>query len=207
MTTKEFVAVEKTLLSSLPNFSIQGALLFRRPIKEILCGIAFDRSGDKASFYVWYFAMPACVPSKSLYLNYGRRLIVSPGRDRWEATMPQLSLELASALRLQALPYFTRLGELDTFITYAMSLTKDDMSAQRALAYALARSGKYLEAVAVIDHLRSLTGGTKRQWVRDIVDEALGLRTLLVNEPAKALQQLREWEEETFRNLRLNAYR
>ena len=206
MTTKEFIAIEKVLLADLPHFVIKGALLFRRPIKEILCGIAFDRSGDKASFYVWYFATPACVPSKFLYFNYGRRLIVSPGRDRWEATMPDLNQELVSAIKSQAIPFLERHGTLDEFIAFAR-LSTEDANAQVALAYSLARAGQHFEAVAVIDHLKSFAGATDRQWVRDLVEQALGLRTLLANEPARALQQLKEWEGETLHNLGLSAYR
>jgi hypothetical protein len=101
MTTKEFVALGKSLLPKLPGFAVKGSLMFIPPVECVLRGIHFDGSSfDKRSFSVTTFALPLCVPTNHLYLNFGTRVRHKGGGDRWSMRTPDLREELATALKL-----------------------------------------------------------------------------------------------------------
>ena len=79
MTTKEFIALEKSLLPDLPDFAVKGPLMFIPPAERLLRGISFEGSSfDKTSFYVTVFVMPLCIPTKHLYFN----LVIASGTKR-----------------------------------------------------------------------------------------------------------------------------
>src|SRR5207249_2828862 len=75
MTTKEFIALAKSLMLDLPGFTFKGRLMFIKPVKQVLRGICFEPSAfDKRAFYVNVFALPLCVPTRHLYFNFGKRV-------------------------------------------------------------------------------------------------------------------------------------
>jgi hypothetical protein len=120
VTTREFVSLEKSLLPEFPGFVIKGPLMFIPPAESLLRGISFEGSSfDKTSFYVTVFIMPLCVPMRFLYFNFGSRVRLRGGGDRWNAGMPNLVTELSHALKLQAVPFLSRVESLLHFVDVA----------------------------------------------------------------------------------------
>jgi hypothetical protein len=72
----------------------------------------------------------------------------------------------------------------------------------RAIAFALALEGKSQEAIKVIDDLMSGLD-RKSTWQVELGGMADNLKAKLIENPAKAKQQLLDWEAETIRNFKL----
>ena len=205
MTTKEFILLEKSLLSELPVFAIKGRLMFIPHTELILRGISFEGSSfDKTSFYASMFVMPLCVPTNHLYFNFGNRIRKENGADRWNVAMPNLVTELGSALKLQAVPFLSRIESLLDFVEVAKSFSGNPHT-PKAIAFALARAGQNSQAVEVLDQLLSQLD-LNVAWQREIADQAKALRAKLVTNPIEAQQQLDAWEAETVHNLGLDDF-
>ncbi len=204
MTTKEFVSLEKSLLPELPGFAVKGPLMFIPSAEGLLRGISFEGSSfDKTSFYVTVFVMPLCAPTKHLYFNFGNRIRHKEGADRWHMEMPNLVTELSSALKLQAMPFLSRVGSLLDFVGVAKSFSASNLNTPKAIAFALARAGQTSQAVEVLDQLLSQLD-LNVAWQREIADQAKALRGKLVTNPIETEQQLEAWEVETVHNLGLD---
>lgn len=205
MTTKEFVSLEKSLLPEFPGFAIKGPLMFIPPAERLLRGISFEGSSfDKTSFSVSMFVMPLCVPTNHLYLNFGNRVRHKGGGDRWNMEMPNLVTELGTALKLQAIPFLSRVDSLLGFVEVAKSFSGKPHT-PKAIAFALARAGQNSQAVEVLDQLLSQLD-LNVAWQREIADQAKALRAKLVANPVEAQQQLEAWEAETVHNLGLDGF-
>src|SRR6266478_3637986 len=162
MTTKEFIALEKSLLPDLPGFTVSGRVMFVPPVKHTLRGVSFDPSAfDKKSFSTTVFVMPLFIPSKHLTLNFADRVRHKGKGDRWSIDMPELSAQLSTALKQQAVPFLYSLESLQDFISMAQQ-SLGDVSGRRsfknphtlqAIAYALARAGRCQQARDALDEL------------------------------------------------------
>ena len=203
----EFVALEEKLLTVLPGFTVKGSLVFVPPAQTILRGISFEGSSfDKTSFYVNFFVMPLCVPTEHLYFNFGDRVRHKGGGDRWDKETPSLVDELCDALQRKALPFLSRAKSLIDFAKMASSLSPSNPHTPRAIGFALARAGRYPEAVPVLDQLLTQLD-PKVPWQLTIADQSASLRDKLIGDPAGAQQQLEAWEIETVHNLGLEEFR
>jgi hypothetical protein len=202
MTTKEFVALGKSLLPELPGFAVKRSLMFIPPVKCVLRGINFDGSSfDKRSFSVTAFALPLCVPTKHLYLNFGARVRHKGAGDRWSMGMADLREELATALKLHAIPFLSRVESLYGFVEVARSYSGNPHTL-RAIAFSLARLGETGEAIKGLDQLLGkIDPGV--MWQREIADSARLLKSQLVSDPATAKELLKNFETETVKNLGL----
>lgn len=204
MKKKEIYNLERQLLDYLPGFSINGSLMVLPPEKPILRGIAFDGSGfDKSSFTVTAFLLPLCIPTNHLYFNFGNRIRQSGGGDRWNITNAHLVAELGMALRLQAVPFLSRVTSLLDFVETAKTFSQANPHTRRAIAYSLARSGRITEAVEVLDQLLAQIDRAI-PWQFALAGEADQLKAQLIAHPTEALRQLRTWECNTERSLGLN---
>jgi hypothetical protein len=202
--SKELTNLEKQLLKDLPDFSLKGRLLFMRPVKPILRGIFFESSSfDKAAFSVTTFILPLCVPTTHLYLNFGNRIRHTGGGDRWNMTKLDLTSELGAALKLQAVPFLSRVTSLLDFVEIAKAFSQANPNTQRAIAYSLARAGRVSEGVEVLDQLLDQLDTTV-PWQLDLAKEATQVRTQLTTNPTEALRQFQAWEHGTERNLGLS---
>lgn len=207
MMTKEFIAIEKQLLSSFPGFSIKGSMMFISPVEHILRGFDFDPSGfDKKSFYVTTVVMPLCIPTNHLYFNFGERVRHVNGRDGWHADEPNLLTELIAALKLHAVPFLSHVESLLDFVELARSFSGGNPHTPKAIAFALARAGRNSEAVEVLDQLLNQVN-LEVPWQCEIADMAKSLKSQLLSDPAAAQRQLDAWEAETVKNLGLEEFR
>jgi hypothetical protein len=112
--------------------------------------------------------------------------------------------ELGSALKLQAMPFLSRVESLLDFVDEARSSSGNHTP--RAIAFALARAGQISQAVGVLDQLFSQLD-LNVAWQRKIGDQSKALRAKLVTSPIEAQQQLEAWEIESVRNLGLEGFR
>jgi hypothetical protein len=205
MTTRQFVAIEKTLVPELPGFAIKGSLIFARPIKEVLRGINFEGSGfDKTSFYVTVFALPLCVPTTHLYFLIGNRLRIG-GADRWNSSNPDELAELGGVIKRDAVPFLSAAESLLGFVELAQSFSGNPHT-PKLIAFALARAGRFGDAISVLDQLLPHLD-LKVEWQSEIAELAKTLRAKLVSDPEEAQQQLKAWEAESLRNLALESFR
>src|SRR5262249_40856150 len=102
MKTRDFVKIEKRLLSTLADFTVKGPLLFIVPIEHTLRGFHFDGSSfDKNAFYVSAFFMPLCVPRTHLHLTFGHRVRSRTG-EGWNADEADFETVLKSAIQREA---------------------------------------------------------------------------------------------------------
>jgi hypothetical protein len=205
MKTKEFIAIEKSLLTDLPGFAIKGSMMVMCPVKHVLRGFCFEGSDfDKTSFYVYFFALPLCVPTKHLYFNFGDRLR-SDGGDNWNVNDPNLLAKLGAAIRREAMPFLSRAESLLGFVEIARSFSYANPHTPMAIAFTLARAGRINEAISVLDQLLPQLN-LKVAWQSEIADQAKALKAKLVANPSEAQQQLEAWEAESARNLGLEGF-
>jgi len=206
MKTKEFLSIEKTLLQSMPGFSIKGRLMLMSPMKHILRGIWFDGSDfDTNSFYATYFVMPLCIPTKHLILSFGNRLRYSGG-DRWNVNDPNALAGLSATIVRDAVPFLSRAESLLGFVEVAKTFSNANPHTAKAIAFSLARAGHVDEAVSVLNQLL-LRLDLNVAWQQEMADLAKDLKTKLVANPSEAQQQLEAWEAESARNLGLEDFR
>jgi len=173
------------------------------PMEHFLRGISFDSSAfNKTSFSATAFIMPLFVPTPHLTLNFANRVRKREGGDRWDANMPLLIEELGEAIKKQAVPYLSSIQSLADFVTMAKQTSLKNPHTLRAIAFALALESESQEAINVIDDLISGLD-TKSTWQVELGGIADNLKAELIENPAKAKQQLLDWEAETIRNFKL----
>jgi hypothetical protein len=205
MTNKQFVALEKELLSSLPGFSIRGSLMFLPPVEELLRGFSFEGSSfDKTSFYVSVFVLPLCVPTAHLYFNFGDRVRHGRGADRWSIERPHLVEELGAAVRRQAQEFLRPVESLKDFVRVAKSFSLNNPHTRAAIAFSLIRIGEFKKGASVLNELlRQLD--LKSDWQREMAERAESLRGKLILNPTEAQRQLETWEAESAKELGVHA--
>ena len=206
MKTKDFIQLERQLIQDLPGGTVNGSIIVICPSKHVLRGLSFEGSSfDAKTFFVFFFFLPLCVPTKNLYFNFGDRLRNSNGGDVWNANEGDLLAKLRRAISEQALPYLSNVESLENMVrVLSESPQPYNPHKQQAIAYALARLGRFEEArdaladlISRIDH--------KSPWQREICERAEGLLIQLKDDTAAAQKQLQIWETETKETLKLGS--
>jgi len=202
MKNKEFAALGKLLLPDLPGFVVKSPMVFSLPVKYVLRGLYFERSGfDKETFYAWVFFLPLYVPTTHVGFTFGKRLRDHAKREQWNALAPNLIDELVAAVKREALPFLSGIESPRDVVKAAKSLANlQNPYLQEALAYSLARAGDGDDAVAGLDQLVNLLDRAI-PWQREMADRAQALRAKLIANPPDAEHQLDAWETESLRNL------
>lgn len=201
------------LLSDLPGFVFTRGIIHRTPIGGLLRGFWFDSSAfDKYTAYVYVFVQPLYVPSESLFFTFGRTLgypfgfmLSNDGWDldpeKWESSAPLL---LKTMVR-HGLPFIRKRDSMGLFIRnlkYGIRF-ENTIFDREALAYSLARLGRYREAAWRLKWLiRSIKPSDLRQDVRKNAEELLAA---IQTSPDLTQELLDRWTEETSRNLHLSA--
>ncbi len=177
--------------------------MFLPPVEGLLRGVHFDGSDfDAQSFSAKAFVMPLFVPSKYLILNFGTKLRNQDGGNLWSGNMPNLVAQLADVLKVQALPFLHRANTLDGFRKLAASFSADNPHAKQAIAFCLLRSGHFQEAASMLSELIPSLD-YKVGWQREIAERAQRLKVELDKSPLSAREKLKNWEQQTSRDLRL----
>ena len=207
MKKKELEKIGKELSRRLPGFTAKGDLVVMCPINTVLRGICFDGSGfDKRGFYVQVFFLPLCTPTHELYFSMGQRLRTlghNPGQ-MWSIDMPGLADELEEAVRKDALPFLAKAESLESMIDVLKTSAKTNFYGLRAMAYSLARLGRFTEAVEELSRAVAMLG--TRNWEVDLAVEASQLKKDILENPELALARLERWESETRTALKLDRF-
>jgi hypothetical protein len=206
MITPKLIALEKQLAQALPGFRIRKTLMVLPPVDQVLRGVWFDQSGyDEISFSVTAFAMPLCVSTKHLAFTFGERVRHQGDGDRWSIEMPELLIDLCTALKQQALSFLSKGETLEGFIEIAR-LAPPTGRTLEGLGYALARVGETGQAIDVFSQLIPMLN-LDIAWQRDLADQVRAFTAKLIKQPREAQEQLAKWERETIRNLGMEEFR
>lgn len=212
----------KSLLPRLPGFSTNKKdILFIAPIAHTIRGFLFESSSyTKEDFYYWWFFAPLVVPNKGIHLSYGRRLSVPGGDAGWRTDMDDLPAKLLTAMQPVALPLLQSIHSIQDAIdaiyrcrgntVLGLKITRQvtDINVQDDLACLHILDGQFDEARAMLDKIIDHENGTdRRQWILDIVERMKGLRAKLQEDPQLAVNQVKAWQDYTFKALKLEKWR
>jgi pentatricopeptide repeat protein len=201
--TKEFTKLATGLLPDFPGFAVQGAMLVMCPMTDILRAIHFETSGfDKTAFYVHKFVLPLFVPTEHIYFNFGDRLRVPGGGKIWNVDD---IANLSEVIRREALPFLRRAATPLQFVKLARSRSMENPHTWRAVAFGLARAGRFKQAIRVIDRMLPPID-VDIAWQRELVAMTTAFRATLAEHPSDAERQLEVWKQESLRKFKLEEF-
>ncbi len=210
MTKREFEKIGKKLLPRLPGFSSKGQWLFMTPVGHTLRAISFDGSSDKHQIYLWVVIKLLSVPCEDLDFGLGWR--IGGWTNSWNVNDPNLEESLLEAIKREALPFLEPIKTIEDTIAAIEALGKSEVSfVKEAMAFALARSGNVQKACQQLDEVArealDMKGFAMRiVWREEMASRALTLKSLLLNNPVAAQNQLSKWEIESIKNLGLEKF-
>ena len=83
-----------------------------------------------------------------------------------------------------------------------------DIHVQNDIACLHILDGRFDEAMIMLDLvIGHENGADRRRWLLDLVECAKGLRRKLLEDPQLAVAQVKEWQDFTFENLKLERWR
>jgi hypothetical protein len=200
--TKQFLAIERRLLPSFPNFAVKGTLMFIQPMGNTLRGFYWEASAfNKKEFFVNAFFLPLYVPTKHLHFTFGHRVGL---RQRWSIDRSDLESTLGSEMQKEV-PFLASLRTPTDVANALKPLTMPNQNGyvnphcSEALAYALVLSGDIQAAATVLDRLLK-SANPLIAWENEIASRARLVQEKL-EQPENVLDQLAAWETETVHNL------
>jgi hypothetical protein len=198
----------------MPGFvTNKGNKLFIAPIESVFRGYLFESTaGSREDFYFWWFFMPMVPATDHFYLTHGERLRVPRGDTGWRTDMDDLPEKLLAAMQPRAMPILRSINSISDAIReiYKLRLPGEvtDINHLDNLACLMILDGQYKAAADVLDKIVAHEhGDDQRQWVLDIVNRIKDLRTELTNDPDRAVRQVRQWQDSTFKSLKLETWR
>lgn len=204
MTRREFAVIEKKIQESLPEFIIAGPKMLLQPIQPLLRFILFDPSGfDKKGFYIDVGIVPLYIPMQYFGWNFGTRIRDRANRDGWQSDAPNLTREIVTAIKTQAIPYLAQGASLGDFIALVEKSSRSNPHVLEALGYSLIKVGRYSEAQNILTFTLDTIDLTSH-WQREIHVRVSAILEKLCNDVNTAQAQLAGWEKETLRNLKLD---
>lgn len=214
MRNSDCYRLAKILLPNLPGFvTNKKNEIFIAPVGHVWRGFVFESTPSaREDFYFWWFAMPICHPIEHLTLSPGGRLEVPGERAYWRTDMTDLPDKLLAAMKPVALPLLQSIQSIQDMIEliYTQHDTREptDINAQDDIACLQVLDGKFDEAKAMLNNIIAHEHGIyKYQWILDIVERMKGLRAKLVEDPQLAVEQVKTWQDYTFRALKLEKWR
>jgi hypothetical protein len=202
MTSRELSSLSKVFKGDLPEFDIKGPMIFKITPGGILLGLYFGSSSRAAKLLrLDAFCLPLFVPTSVVHFNYGKRIV--PEFGQWNADQPDLIERLAAAIRLNAVPFFNTVCTLEGVAKLIRSLTVPNANGyknphgQEALAYVLVKNGEITEALAILERIQTALNKSTISWELEIKARTMSFRDQLLQNPERALVQLKVWESET----------
>ncbi|MFZ1680522.1 MAG: hypothetical protein WAT70_05835 [Rhizobiaceae bacterium] len=205
--------VAEALLPQLPGFVTNKKCdLFIAPIGHVWRGFLFESTAwAREDFYFWWFFMPITIPTDFMHLNYGERLNVSGSHAGWRTDVADLPGMLMAAMKPKALPILHSIHSYrDTIEAIYFQHGKDatNIHVLDDIACLQILDGQFDPALATLDLIIAMEHGTdRRQWILDIVDRMKGLRAKLVEDPELAVMQVKQWQDFTYKALKLEKWR
>jgi hypothetical protein len=187
---------------------IENRLLLK-PVRHILRGILFERSGEARRFYPTWFVMHSCQPLRNFADTWTER-VRHHGHRIWQWDDPLMPADFYAVIEEQTLPFLRGIDTLDHFV----AVTGRGRFLLNSLDAFPLRKVVVDVALGDLDAARSicatlLTGRTMwsapdmREVFSMIVDALCPL--LAANDRVGLARQLREWEAYTARNLKIES--
>ncbi len=209
MTTQRQV---KTLLSPLleahTDVELVGRWLYLKPVRHLLRAILIERTGEADRFRPWWVVAPLCEPEETFPLNWATP-ITSQARRLWFWKDDDMSVDLAAAIELRALPNLRSIATLDDFVAFADCSQRFSLTAFRS--YHL-RSVGVDAARGDLERARrtcaELVGG-RTKWsmpsMREEFDRVTGelCPLLAADDRAGMAKLLHQWEAYTVEKLKI----
>jgi len=205
MKKKEFEALCRNFLPSLPGFQCKGWLLFMPP-DHLLRGFCCDGSGfDKTKFTVWVFALPLYVPTTHVYFLFGHRLKDDRGCEIWwDLNDSKCAQDLLARIQTQGLPFLDRIDSLARLLEIAIKLPAAQTARKwETIAYSSLMMDDYAGTRDNLDRLVAVLDTTV-PWQAEMMDHAVQLKQKLCNDGSQAKQLLLQWEQGSLRSLGLS---
>lgn len=216
MKGREFERLVKPHLEEwLPGYSIRGALIFKTPIQGLLRCCIWQTSGfsaDRGDLVV--FVQPLYIPDGSLALTDGNRF--NPPTKTWiaDANNPaQFLADLPAALASGKADMHEGLPDLPAYIRFleakrARPRAHLNSHLAERLAYTLVIVGRYDEAIPLLQDVVDQTAEDppKPAWPHVVAARCALMRDLIRQDPALALEQLRQYRRETLAALDLEKW-
>jgi hypothetical protein len=198
------------LLAQLPGFIVTRGIIHKSLSDGLLRGFWLDSSAfDPNAAYVYVFVQPLYVPRQHLVFNLGKRLASWTGflrsNERWDLNPRKLQIAAPFLLRAMLRDGLAFLKKRDNAELLVRNLKyglrfETTIFDREALAYSLARLGRYYEAERRLKSLiRSLGAGHVREDVRE---NSAQLLAAIQGGPDYAQSLLHRWTAETSRHLR-----
>jgi hypothetical protein len=204
----------KLLLPHLPGFATnKKSEIFMAPVDNVWRGFTFESTpNSREEFYFWWFSMPICRPIEYLTLSPGGRLEVPSERLYWRTDMADLPEKLLEALNPVALPLLQSINTIQDTIELICAqedlLDITDINSQDEIACLQILDGRFNEAAVMLDKIIAHENGPyKYQWILNIVERMKGLRSELHEDPQLAVDQVKAWQDYTFKALKLEKWR
>jgi len=178
----------KPLLQKRTDLVLIGRALIIRPVRHLLRGAFFDRTGNKYQFQVWRYFEPLMGGGRSVGFGH----YIHP--TLWQVWQPFFEPLLLDSL---AEDIFDYVGEMTTFDDFAGALEgRNEFHSMRVTALVLA--GQRERAVEMVNEIeRSYPGDPYWQpWVK-------ARRTFMEREISSVCEEFRRKEAETAKELKL----
>jgi hypothetical protein len=204
MNARVLASLLKDIQRHVPQSIIKGRLVALCPYDQILRGVYFATSGDKAVFFLEAFIQPLYVPAEHFYFNLGVRLKTADGRERWRIGQEDMPEDVITAIHKKGLPF---IGPIDTPQKLADWVERmgemDDYCFVEARAYSLVAAGDFKRAVRPLERIIEILDSTEIPWAPPRVKLAREMLHLCKVAPQRATNVLDTWRETTITRLKL----
>jgi hypothetical protein len=141
-----------------------------------------------------------CSPRLRIATHQTKRLET----DTWNFDEPELLAELGSALRVEALPFLSRVERPeDAARVAALQQKPQDFYVQQAVAYGFALGGDVERATIALDRLTLLLGEETEpyRWKQDLAQTVESLKNEVRDDLEAGQRRLEAWRRETAKHL------
>lgn len=212
--------VEKLILKhvfpKLPNYAVNGRLLFVEPLRYLLRGYYFEFSGlDRNKFNVEVFVQPLYIPCSHVVFTLGRRLgTIRGGQERWwhlgEGNEEEIMLDVLAYIKDDGECFLNDLATPSDLVEKTRDYYDNAESPypEEIVAYSAVLVGDAENAADAFERLGIILQNMdhKLEYVREMAQRANLLRSAFEAERRSALERLDRWRSETLAHVRLTKF-
>jgi hypothetical protein len=148
----------KPLLKQRSDLALVGRMLIIRPVRHLLRGVFFDRTGSKSAFKIWRFVKPLYESTESI--GYADD-IPTPAYQVWHSHFEPLLFDLLAE------DIFDRVGRITTYDELAHEFKEGHESYNGIRMLAFLFSGQRESASEVLDEIeRSDPSPLRKSWAK-----------------------------------------
>jgi hypothetical protein len=193
------------------QYVCQGNLIFKKPLQWFIHGLYFESSAYSTdSCYLWAFGSMVFPPREGLSFHFGDRIgnfDINPANEL--VVMPRI----VSAIRGKGFRIIDQFDRPEWLLNKAREIKHDKFAIndKERLAYAYLLAGEYKEVhplleVVLIGCLEDIVKFPQATGSRDRKERVELIMRLMDEDPALAVNQLKEWRMVTLKNLKLDKY-